>query len=553
MAEENLFQYLHGAYKLVKDPNPEKGRPSNDEDAVIACVKDVNTGETKLKYYINPKRNIYITNKGMQSQHNRKKEFEWKQNLDSFSVPNANTKNEVAKRIGLGYKHYVREHEVYNNPYVYGATIDIDVLIKQSYAAKTDRVCKEIRVGGLDIETSVRAGKEIMCCTYTTHDNISYCAYLTTFLKPGQDSTSIANHTQIAIKKLRQELDPKLLPIFDKYAPEVVYYPTNSELDLMKWIFSKIHQHKDEFISVWNINFDIPYFIKRCNFHNLSKEDLFCHPEVPKKWRTCEYKEDKSKLIAHFSHRWHTFNVSGYTQFYDGMALYSRLRRTDGNLASYQLKDIAKLILGTTKLNLGEATHYVMQSKRYDEYIAYNIIDAILLPLMEKVIRDVPSLLILIPETTIPKFSKQTAQLMDVFHANCLRKNAVAASCAGSLKTEYDDLINNIGGGVLDPSLAKGVGTVRLLETDTPTNLCIMVSDIDVAAEYPSLTQAMQISKQCKRATVLAIDGFKFIDINDFFGHYVAVEENCVAVGNKFFNLPTYSEAIEEFRLRRAK
>ena len=77
---------------------------------------------------------------------------------------------------------------------------------------------------------------------------------------------------------------------------------------------------------------------------------------------------------------------------------------------------------------------------------------------------------------------------------------------------------------------------------------------------YPSTMIAFNVSKQTKLATVLGIEGFKvefdkpetakdrkviFDPVNEFFTHIAAVSENAVWLGEKYFNLVSYEEALK--------
>jgi DNA polymerase elongation subunit (family B) len=536
------FKYVHGVYKALKD---------NAGDAVIGVVKNVATNESTLKIWKNPSRSIFVTKPGLRDLHDRKKEFAYKRELDEYKVQNYQLKDELKRLLGYKPNQFVKESDLLNSPYVYGASIDMDVIIKQSFANSTEKEPSEYRVGGLDIETSVLGGQEIQLCTYVSHEHKVFCAIHAAFLPHENSLENIKKITDAALVKFEASLNADGKKVYQKYRPQIEYYVTRNELDLIKWIMANIHKEKDDFISVWNMNFDIPYILNRLKFFNANPFQIMCHPDVPWEYRVCKFIEDKSELIAHYSHRWHMFELSGYTQFYDSMALYSRLRKVDGNLTSYKLKDISSDVIGASKLDFGEAGHHEMQRTRFEEYCAYNIVDALLLPIMEKVINDVSSMLLLIPLTSIGSFAKQTAQLMDIFHDYCRRKGAVSASCKGSLEREYDSLIKNVGGAVLSPLLARGTGTKKVKEMNKETGLCALVSDLDVVSFYPNMNICSNISRQTKKANMLTIEGRPPEDIVDFFGHAAAPQENAVALCSKFFNLPGYEEMLTGFMASR--
>ncbi len=464
------YQFLHSTYCKLKDEN---------SDYIVANIKNVDTNESELKVITNPKRTVYITKKGLQATHSEKKEYAPISEVDEYVVDNWEMMDRLKDFLGIPRKAYMSMQKLLNNPYVYAADIDIEVLMKQHYMRSTNKVATTIKVGGLDIETSVLGGKEVILNTYTTYDHKIYTAILAPFLK---DATldDVKKCVDASLIEFRNNLNKEAQAIYDQYKPEVTYFVTHSEVEVISWIFEQIHKEKDDFISIWNMGYDIPYFIDRLWYHNVNPARVMCHPEVPKKAQVCNWMPDKTKNPTHWSHKWDFFNLSGYSQFFDSMCLYSRLRKIEGVESSYALKYISAKLLGTGKLDFGEANHTIMQRDRFVEYVAYNIVDTLLLPLMDKLTGDVSSLLLLSENTDLPSFARQTVQLKNWFFDYCKGVNCVPASCKGDQLRPTDQYIKNTGGGVLSPTLARNTGMAKLIETDIPTSLCVMVSDIDV-------------------------------------------------------------------------
>lgn len=74
---------------------------------------------------------------------------------------------------------------------------------------------------------------------------------------------------------------------------------------------------------------------------------------------------------------------------------------------------------------------------------------------------------------------------------------------------------------------------------------------------------AFNVAKQTKLATVLGIEGFEVIfdkpetakdrkvvfdPVNEFYTHISAVSENAVMLGEKYFNLVSYEEALRLYK-----
>ncbi len=519
----------------------------DDGDCVVACLKDVNTNKTILKEFPCPNRKVYIQRKPLWGTIAENTEYAPMSELDEFSVPNWELQARLKHLLGHNPKAYKPMVELVNDPRVFGVDVDIEVLIKQHYMNSTKKQATLIKVGALDIETSVIGGEEVILNTYVSYDHKIYTAILAPFLK-GATLDQVKECVDGALIKFRDALNKAGRKQFDMFQPEIQYHVTTSEVECISWVFDRIHEEKDDFISIWNMGFDIPYMQKRLRFHNVSDATVMCHPDVSKNARVCMFKPDRQdpKKMTHWSHKWDFFHLSGYSQFIDSMCLYSRLRKVEGAESSYALKYISAKILGTGKLDFGEANHTIMQTTRFVEYVAYNIVDTLLLTLMDKVTNDISSLVMLTTNTDLPNFAKQTVQLGHWFYDYCKGKGCVSGSCMSSRKVNQskptDQYIKNRGGAVLSPTMTRGTGVARLEETTRDTWLCLMVSDIDVVSQYPNVQRAFNISRETKKSTILGIDGRDYGDINIFFGHYATPLENAVHLGSEFFGLPSFEE-----------
>ena len=527
-------QFLHSTYWCDK---------KQKLDTVVACIKDVDTGTCKLEVFVNPKRSIWVTKPPLRK-HKYKKTCEYKRNLDQYVVPNMHVSDKLSQVLYNGYGPKWL-NKLLQSPYVYGADIDIETLCKISFMKKYDTVSQTYRVGALDIETSVLGGEEILMCTYTSPEGQSYTAILEAFVD-GFSTVEINKRIQYRLNEMMDKLNKKTLSIAKQLNLfEVTVERFTTEVELITWIMKQIHHDKPEFVSIWNINFDIPYILKRLNLHYANIKEIFCHPETPSKYRICEYKEDKSKNVQHFTHRWHMFHVSGYTQFYDSMNLFSRLRKHKGVRNTYRLDAIGEEFTGAGKADI--ASHRVMQTTQQVDYVAYNVIDTALTMLLEKRLGDVPSLVSLMLDSTFDCFSRMSIQLRNWFYVYLQEKGMVPASWTGKITHESDEDIINVGGNVLDPSLAWRATTARLKQligrvTDVGSKLTRMTADIDVSSMYPNITAACGYDKDIKIATIINIEGVPKDELVNFMGHLTVPEENAVDLCSRYLNLPDYTE-----------
>ena len=181
------------------------------------------------------------------------------------------------------------------------------------------------------------------------------------------------------------------------------------------------------------MNYDIPYIINRLKVHNENITKIFAHPDVPDKYKYVRYSEDKSR-VDHFTLKWHWLHCTGYSQFIDSMGLYSQCRKTSKFRTSYKLDDVLKDDIDTGKLYLdNEESHFIMQTKRFKDYILYNMFDVIGLQLLEWKNNDITQMIIYSGVTPVSKFVYRTIYLTNKFYFQLLKKGLVISSVS------YDD------------------------------------------------------------------------------------------------------------------
>jgi len=584
-------------YQFVHSTGMDFGREGY---AMVINEKNVDTGESRLRIINNPVRPFWIAKPNART-NTEKKEFAHVSELDMYQVPQNQLKPELAKQLGVykGPSAYYDQRSLFDNPYVYGADVDPEVVIRLQYKKQCRRI-KSYNVGFLDIETSVFDDKQVNVCTYIDQNFVIHTAVLKMFLQEYtlediityRDSvwrkaiTSVNEDTKkaviqnqlhkedypdeikdqwdawIANKVSIEDLGERFKILIDDTLAHLFTFDIkifDREYDLLIWSLQNVHITKPDFIGIWNLDFDIPYLIERLTVLGIPPQDAFSHPDVPRRFHFLKYKKDPGKKGQHFTDKWHWLYVPGYTKYIDSMNLYSRIRKVSGRENSYKLDFIANKEIGIGKMPV--TTHEDMQENHFVEYVVYNMVDAAVLSLMEILNHDIDSLMGLAYISPLHQFAHQTKMLMNNFYEYCRDHSMVPASVGGSQLKETDALIYNVGGAVLEPSYIRDVGLPILLENPNITNLFTMVCDIDVGAMYPNTMVAFNIAKQTKLLTCLGIDGFKVIfgkkkgkenkpsieydPVNDFFTHVSAPTENAVWLGKKFFNLVDYQEALD--------
>ena len=559
-------QYLFSTY--VPPDNNAYGH-----DAVIVSLLDSNTNEPSLHIIENPDVQIYVTRDGLRT-YKYKKEYEPIQNLDMYICPYKEMFDRYGEILNMRrFEPNQISRFVARSPYCYGWDIDITTKVKLEYTESCSKPIGHISKGALDIETSVLGDNQIICASVAVWDRREvHCFILETWLsnKTGETIIELNKRTEQEYAQFADGLNDIAKAIWDKQPPTVKYHFCKDEKTLLKMLLACINYFKINAIGIWNMEYDIPYIMRRAEFRQLDLAELFCHKDVPAKYRYFKWNEDRSKP-DHFSETWHTVSCPGYTFYYDAMCLYSRLRKVKGKEISYTLDYIGNKIVGTGKMKFGTgATHYEMQTNDKIGYCVYNTLDTVLPMLMDDVTGDVLSMLMLLGPSEIGDFNKQTVQLKNQFYVYLLENKCIPGSVRGSIALDTDKYIGNIGGAVLNPILMREKGLACLKESNVTSSIYKDVCDLDVSSFYPSITIAFNVSKETKLGTVLYMDGCPYTlkeiekaSSNDirkemtvanaeyicrYFGRITCVEENAIAICHEYFNLPNYSEMLSLFQ-----
>ena len=575
--------YMHSCY--VPPYNNQKGT-----DAIIAAVKDVDTLESKLHIIRNPMMRVWLTKQGLRHQQ-YKRECAMMSELDMYVCQ--------YKQLGLtlfrglyGYdpKDYFRTEKLIDSPYVYGADVSPEIALKIEYMHNVNKGIREYTLGVMDIETSVLGDNQIILngyCEWKTKE--VHCWILSEWFQPGENwLQELMDRWYIELDNVYKQLNDKAKSVFKPEEWKPVFHMCDTERDLIWDSIRYVVLSKPDFLSSWNMAYEGIKIPERATYRDINVTELFAHPDVPPEYRMFKFKEDKSQ-VEHIADKWHVAIWPGYTYWYDPMCLYGRLRKVKGREVMYNLDYICGKINGAGKVKFGaNATHYMMQTKDKVGYCVYNCFDCIQPAILDKVTTDTSSMMLLTGPSLLTDFSHQTVQLKAQFYDYCLSKKAVPGSVSGSMKKPYDDIIGNVGGTVLNPSLMRYLGSRCMKETSVPTGIYRLCCDLDVTSFYPSLTIAFNISRETKIASVLWISGCPYdleylrefeanikamkpenkeeaatkkrlteeleamaianaTYIFKFFSLYPAVTENAVSICGAHFNIPTYTEMLKLF------
>ena len=405
-----------------------------------------------LALYHNPQRSFYITSPRYR-QYRFKPDYELVSRCDKHTCCDHEMTMKLAAALDIRVNgNWIDPNKLLKSAYVFGADINIEALIKMRYADMYPDANLAPTTGFLDIETSIDTG-QIILISYT-HDDQVHTAALRSFCfrEEGKnripvDEAYLMQHANEALANMTQGLTFKYnITILD------------TELQLIEWIFQRIHQAQVDFIGIWNMHYDLPKILSTIQATNSDAAAIFSDPKVPADKRYLKYYEDKH-MVAHFTLKWHWLYGTCGSQFIDSMGLYTQCRRTAGFRARYTLDSILQDVVNIGKLPLVSGSHTIMQRHHFPDYVAYNIFDVVGMRLLENKNGDITAATVLAGPTPIAKFATQTTRATNNMYWNLIKKGQVLSSYSReSEHLKFNKLFASSGGSVLNPGYLVGCG-----------------------------------------------------------------------------------------------
>lgn len=569
-------------------------------DALIFTVKDIDTLHTELKVLPHPNIDFYLA-KTPQKFHRFSIPIE---DCRRVTVPYIDRDHAIAESLGIipqftyanrngGFYEYNKQ--VMKHPNLYGADIDIQDFYKtkyildnqddtgeQSVAASYDICFSDTEV---DISTYPEdfPDPQVAPCPINLITNIfaktkEAITYILYDERVAQEQKDIATNSE---KFVNEYLDPILLNEGLTFKFKVFA----KEDELIKAYFNDIHERKPDFCMWWNMNFDgntILNRLKRLGYSDEQIADIVCHPEVPKQYRFTRYIPDakrklfedgdddddsdeddgrskNSKQKPHPSRLFDWWEIAGYTQMIDQMALYSCMRKRS-ILPSYKLDAIGDIEAKIGKYDL-QANGYSIKDcniKNFKIFVAYNIRDSFVQYKIEQNTQDINNAIICASNTRISKSQSMSNCVKNEVYLYLLKQG----ECVGN-SVDYDIIEHFQGALVCRPELIQQFGPkVFGCKNSFIFEDCI---DSDASSLYPSMMIVNNISKEALFGRVVDIiegsterslgNGVEYFENNkDFentlFGNLQTIDMSIFDVCNKYMKLPTPAEIISKINAK---
>ena len=352
----------------------------------IHIIKEVWQNEDKtygdrIKIIKDYKRPFWVTKQAYRN-HNSKKESEFIDKVTLHHSTDSELGIEIPKALQdnryVGVKNFRRLKQ---NNFLYGIDVDARTIIKKRYLKRYPDGANPFRIGVFDIEVDLLSNKIIILSLVT------YKKLRIGLLK------SYAKRIPDVINKIKDG--------YERYIPKVDFKEDikkdmeirvfDTEVELIRWVFHEANYADIDFLTGWNIKYDIGEILERLENANIEPAEIFHYDKIPYEYRYFKFKEARSKKITEAGReipvnpeeQWHTVKSTTNYYFIDAMSSH-RYVRVGGKTVpgGYSLDNILahegvaqKLKFDTKGGVKGAEWHIYMTQNKPLEYIIYNIWD----------------------------------------------------------------------------------------------------------------------------------------------------------------------------------
>lgn len=514
------------------------------------------TIEPNMRLIPNRKWPFYITKEGFRN-HNDKKEWEDIHKLQKFYSTRVDLVRNITKANGYGMATTIRQ--LGTSPYLYGTDLLPSSHIKTEYR-KRFKDCQTIthRVAALDSETDVEHGTQIINMLNITFEDKAYTAVTEKYVNGIPDF--IEKCHAAANRLMPDDLKKRNL----KWEIEIVKTPGEAVVKVME----RAHQWRPDFISIWNMSFDIKKMVDALERDGIDPAYVFSDPCVPNEFKYFSFKEGQAMKVTqsgqqiplHPAERWHVVTCPASFYFLDSMCLYKRIRTAAGNENSYKLDYILNKNDVGSKLKIeetahleedGDKWHFTMQRDFKPEYVVYNLRDDVaLLDLDEKtgdICRAFPALAGI---SDYSNFNKNPRRIVDDLHEFVLERGKVIAATPEDISADpLNEHVLGMGDWIITlPSYTIDNGIHFFKNApDIRSMIYQYLADLDISGTYPNAEDVLNISKETTAYETCRFEGMTEQEQRYFGLTMTTGDSSALELGVRYLNLPSPQELLAQF------
>lgn len=427
-----------------------------------------------------------------------------------------------------------------NSPFVYGYDQTSTSFIKLKSLTTNNFIQTPYSVAVMDTETDIET-REILIATIAFEDKV----HVTLLRRYLTGRIGIDEKVAAGVKRYLPQYHGKL---------KIQITVHDDEVDMLKAVFKTANEWAPDFLTFWNIFFDVGRVLERLKVAGVNPVDVICDQSIPRAYRYVHFKEGPTKkemasgkkMPIKPSLQWHTLFSTTKFHAIDSMCVYRQIRIAKQELPSYSLDAVLQKELGSRKLQFEEAEaykgakwHMFMQQEYPIEYIVYNIYDCLGVLELDKVTKDLSMSL---PSgagmTDFSRFNSNPKKIVDALYIFAKERGRIVGTVPKIEKEEAEVEADELGDdavdaddedddddGIEDPTKYSSLnlkGWIQLLPQnlllseglkcledfpDVVTNVRGAVWDVDATAAYPTCTMVANVSKETCVNELIEIEG----------------------------------------------
>lgn len=490
--------------------------------------------EPNTRILKNYKRPYWIAKKGYR-RYSQKKEWEDVSHLTRHECTQSMLVEDAAKKLDMFGEFKGGLKKLSRNPYLYGSDILSTSVIKQEkYRNNWPDINTPSSIAASDTETDMIHGHRRVIMQTLSYRNRVYTAVVRDFLTSiGGDDNYKIQKCKEAFQKYLGNLDavddddnPITIDLIQKRGLEWELELVENDGQVVYNTLKKAHEWQPDFMTFWNMDFDIKKMNESLKFHNYSIPDAWSDPAIASPFRFFNYVEGQSQKVTASGKktpipphaRWHTVQTPASFYVIDAMCAYKQVRTGKQEERSYSLEAILNKHLKRGKLKFSAADHLAKAEQhiflqRYHpvEYIIYNVFDCIGLEMLDEKTKD---LSVSVPSgaamSDYAKFNSQPRRVVDKLHYFVMERGKIIGTTSDEMALEFDMHTISLRDWIvmLPAHLVDDNGLKLILEyPELASNIRIHIGDLDVSASYPNGESVFNISKETTKKELISIDG----------------------------------------------
>lgn len=551
--------------------NPEK--ECYDEDVMIILYKDNITGEKHIEEIYTPEYTFYMANDDVYLDHHLF--FIEEEKVTPIKVPFKDVLKTIAQMSGneeffynnIKNKDRRANEQLHTLPNVFGS----DIHIEDAYRLYFDREYQNKPIGitkaYFDIETDTMNMKgdfpelgecPINAVSYVNPTTNKVYVFLlrdpsnpliAEFEKEVKSGTIFQELKDFIINHVGGPEKAKSHNIYD-FEYEMFFY--DDERVLIIDLFKIINYCEPDFLLAWNMSFDIPYVIERCNVLKINPADVICHPSANTKIAKY-YIDAKNKQIP--AQRGDFFTITGKTVYLDQLVHFASRRKGQSAFDNLKLDNIGNIIAGVGKLDWSPIakTFAEFPRKNYKLFVFYNIMDTIVQHCVEEKVNDIGYVFnkALINNTRYHKAHRQTVYLTNRGVKEFLKEGYVLCNNNNRSNEKPPKFP---GAHVGDPLNNTSYSKIKV--NGVPINVANNLDDFDYKSLYPSVMREFNIAPNTQIGKII-IDQEVHENENPFkYDKYCRSGQfledfrsgNIVEFCHRWLHLANYEEFLEDMK-----